>query len=1346
MRCPSRCSDSGVTRAMVGTRRHRCYELLGVVPSRLYLLDLIIVWLAVFLPLTSSLGSIAKKTKLCGDEACSEKLFEGKFHRASLATHESFLSPNENDIVSVYAIKFSDRTDLMEGALVREPSKKGNFFSMHINLDDYVEFLKNAVVSNKTMFMVSRDPRDHPSHRLVGIKAALPELIKDYEVNVKRLSVERQLSPEQSDHAALGYLSDIEGHGHSHDYGHRHSFDHGLPHNHEHYHDRSVHADSHEHIRIVQHTRQPILSSEQAAVSPLPVANVASNEPQKTSTGTVTLVHQHEMPPLESDFKVVPEITAQQNLMHGSASSVLLQEAEPISKVTPGAPETVVSGFPSAAKETSVTSENLLPSNTNDTNFAAEGILPQIDSSQEKISLDANIANAQNLLPSQPLQPVSMQQVNTELPHQQVMTTPSSVVLLGSNLPPTPDNILQINFSLSSVNAPLPSISSQTGGPPSTLPPPSLPVASDRATSVPINNAHSDSVHVSSTPSSPPLAKHIAESETSSPSDTSTILIGHDVSPVSVPPRTEPATVGFVASQHDPVTVLSEFSSTVKMELGSRGKNSETTAVNYPLEPSPFPSASPTLPKMRSYVINPSAIEGISHDEQDAQRNSKAIMNMEQGNAEESVQTKEVKADDIENGLDYCLKDECDNAYNTPEADEKLRTEYLCTIRRWLSKLIGVVRYMLPSSINNIDDAGVLVTFFVPICLFIHLLRMLVFADTSDRDNFDRRILHNALTTIRQREVQIMLLHAEMEKEKNAWNTEMDEKFKNLRSEMSQLKAKCHMLEEENDSLRAETDETNQMIEEERLKCRNLTEQNGNLGEKNELLTKQSSEMHVTVEMLHEENERLVSEVAKKSAQLIRIESEAKSYSLEIKNLKDQLETSLSERKTLHQRVEELENEIVQLSEIINEIRDSSNISARDKSSAAKAENGENGWSDFDEFDNPPAEDIPERPKKNHVVSRFSPAEIMEVAKLRVQLKTVEADLDQAKLTLQKQLNERDHLLRKVEFAEAEAAKQLKEVNVKETERIEAQNQFKRILGMVEERETKLRITEELAEKMRNEMIKWQEEVRRLEDQKKAMEFKLLEADQELKRLKAEYAKLETRSFHEIRQCKQTIAALQQQSLEQVRMSNPSSNLLDNANVLNISASSSSDRDYAISLNSSLVAPPFLPSVRPLWGDDPVEIFTSSEESSLLKKVDPLLNVVTTENGNISHNRGSKERRSIREREHSIGVNVDGMQSRHKKEGRRMRSRSHGRHPFRTDFSMLGMPGYPGPSVDFYTGTILNKQNSKSGTLYYSSGGSNDGRSPPPEMALLSGVPPPGPMIKKPMPRPKSSIEPLERR
>lgn len=62
------------------------------------------------------------------------------------------------------------------------------------------------------------------------------------------------------------------------------------------------------------------------------------------------------------------------------------------------------------------------------------------------------------------------------------------------------------------------------------------------------------------------------------------------------------------------------------------------------------------------------------------------------------------------------------------------------------------------------------------------------------------------------------------------------------------------------------------------------------------------------------------------------------------------------------------------------------------------------------------------------------------------------------------------------------------------------------------------------------------------------------------------------------------------QSLEQVHLSNPPSNMLDNANVLNVSASSSSDRDYGASVISGLVAPPLLSHVRPLWDDEPPEV------------------------------------------------------------------------------------------------------------------------------------------------------------
>ncbi|VDK80979.1 unnamed protein product, partial [Onchocerca ochengi] len=1152
----------------------------------------VIIWLTVFFSLTSSLGAIAKKTKLCGDEACSEKLFEGKFHRSSLANHESFLSPNENDSVNVYAIKFSDRTDLMEGALVREPAKKGNFFSMHINLDDYVEFLKNAVVSNKTMFMISRDPRDHPSHRLVGIKAALPELIKDYEVNAKRLSVERQLPTEEIDYAALGYFSDTEGHGHSHNHEHRHS------HNHEHYHDRGMHLDSHEHIQTLQHTVQPVvLHSETTAVPPLPALNVPTNKRQEASVETTTSVQPQEMPVLGSKFNVVSEIPVQQNLMHETASLMSQPDSESASNTIPNVPEIVVPELSSVVQEASAMSENFPLSDTADVNFVKESNLPQTKSSQEKIPPAANIVNTEKLLPTQFPQPMSTEQVNTKLAPPQVMNTPSSAAILESNLPPTP----QINLSLSSSLPNTP----QTATPMPTPPQPSVAVVSDGTPLVPMDIAHSDPRHISS-PSSSQASYRITESETPSSSNTAAVYTDQNVLPVSSFPHTEPTTTTFSASQFDPVIVSSEFGSTMKIELkpGLGEKDViETTTVNLPLEPPPVPPITSNIlqDSIHSHAMNPSGTEDIPHDEQIAKTNPMAEINTERENIDKPVQTNnEVKTDIIEeDGLGYCIKGGCDKVYNSAVVDEKTETGYLFVIGGLLSKLIGIARYILPLSMSNFDDAGILVTFFVPICLLIHLLRVLVFADTYDKDNFDRRILHNALTTIRQREIQIKLLQTEMEKGKNSWNTEMNEKFENLRSEMNQLKAKYHMLEEENDKLKAETDETSQMIEREHLKCKDLMERNKNLEEKNEMLKRQSSEIHATVEVLHKENERLVDEVAGKSAQLTRLESETNSHSLEIKNLKDQLKTSLSENKILNQRVEELQNETVQLSEIINETYNSNNVIVNERSSVAEAENGEqmqkdingeSGWSDFDEFDvDNPTTEISEKSKKDHVTAvRFSPGEIMEIAKLRVKLKSVEADLDQTKLIVQKQLDERDHLMRKVELAEADAVKRLKEVEAKEAERIEAHNQFKRILGMVEEREAKLRNAEELTEKLRNELMKWQEEVRRLEDQKKTAEFKQLEVDQELKRLKAEYAKLETRNFHELRQCKQTIAALQQQSLEQVHLSNPSANMLGNTNVLSMSASSS-DRDYDPSLNCGLVVSPLLSHVRPLWDDESPE-------------------------------------------------------------------------------------------------------------------------------------------------------------
>ena len=60
-------------------------------------------------------NSNAVPTKLCGDEKCSQKLFSTTAVRPYGATHADFLTLKENETIDIYAIKMSNRPDIVEG-------------------------------------------------------------------------------------------------------------------------------------------------------------------------------------------------------------------------------------------------------------------------------------------------------------------------------------------------------------------------------------------------------------------------------------------------------------------------------------------------------------------------------------------------------------------------------------------------------------------------------------------------------------------------------------------------------------------------------------------------------------------------------------------------------------------------------------------------------------------------------------------------------------------------------------------------------------------------------------------------------------------------------------------------------------------------------------------------------------------------------------------------------------------------------------------------------------------------------------------------------------------------------
>ncbi|KAK5975460.1 hypothetical protein GCK32_004106, partial [Trichostrongylus colubriformis] len=98
------------------------------------------------------------KSKLCGNDKCDEILFKAKVKRVMGSTHEAFLSLTEGALIDVTAVKFSDRTDLMEGVLA--DGSRGNFYIGAIDIGSYIEFLRNAIQQKKELKEISQDRND----------------------------------------------------------------------------------------------------------------------------------------------------------------------------------------------------------------------------------------------------------------------------------------------------------------------------------------------------------------------------------------------------------------------------------------------------------------------------------------------------------------------------------------------------------------------------------------------------------------------------------------------------------------------------------------------------------------------------------------------------------------------------------------------------------------------------------------------------------------------------------------------------------------------------------------------------------------------------------------------------------------------------------------------------------------------------------------------------------------------------------------------------------------------------------------------------------------------------------
>lgn len=170
---------------------------------------------------------VSRKSKLCGNEQCDEVLFKAKVKREMGSNHEAFLSLTQDESIDVTAVKFSDRTDLMEGVL--KDGRRGNFYISAIDIEPYVRFLRNAIELKKEMMEISQDRADIGSKKFLGTVRADLHLVRDYNVQASRYAEEQNIS--QPELLPLPDLTvpNLGSHGNEHEgeNGHGHGILHG---------------------------------------------------------------------------------------------------------------------------------------------------------------------------------------------------------------------------------------------------------------------------------------------------------------------------------------------------------------------------------------------------------------------------------------------------------------------------------------------------------------------------------------------------------------------------------------------------------------------------------------------------------------------------------------------------------------------------------------------------------------------------------------------------------------------------------------------------------------------------------------------------------------------------------------------------------------------------------------------------------------------------------------------------------------------------------------------------------------------------------------------------------------
>ncbi|WKY17188.1 hypothetical protein Q1695_001646 [Nippostrongylus brasiliensis] len=1211
-----------------------------------------------------------KKSKLCGNEKCDEVLFKAKVKRVMTFNHEAFLSLVEGALIDVTAVKYSDRTDLMEGVLA--DGTKGNFYIGAIDIGPYIEFLRDAIAKKKELKEISQDKADIGSKKVLGTVRADLQLVRDYNVQAARYAQEQKLPAPQP--IPLPDLPPSGGsrHGHSHGDSHGHGHSHGGA-AHGHSHAEDTHAHGHSHGGAAQghsHVEDAHGHGHSHGGAAQGHSHVEAAHDHGHSHGEAVHIHVHdhshggEPPVAESPSVQTEKVAMKVEHDHGHGHSHG-EEAHPKpshSTDQHGSPIPVVK-IESSDTNNASASDPSISVTSSDSSVGKQPInspeaTQQIPLTEMEKEIEKLLARDAVLLKEEAAPKQTVVDSTTQSPDVSVAATPAPAPTTAEPLP-TPristGDILggaaSINLTPQNDAQPTPT----TVDPPLTVPPPlekpDLPMEAQNTQSSPMpSTAPTDSLPQQDSTFPPPESSTVDQTVTA---QQATLTADPSLAPVEQPEH-QPAGV---AEQSAATTELSAGAAHVNADGIGKGEESLLTTTRSP-SPVDIEQTHPTS-------VTPAGVK-------------------EADVAEDVVSTTQPSVEAITGTIpptatvpaEYCSRENCpdENAVPQDPGEGEAIQKAPGAVHGILKTVAAVIR-TLPF-LDGIGDGGVglfiNVSFLVAAIIIYSISSVL--SEYSDAVGCDKMIAHDLAT-------------------------------------------KCKMLDELNKAKDVEINRNELMkgeIEEERrsreLRENDLTSERKRAAQAEDRV----SDLRRRLDEEEQTHSRTINELATANLSLERLEKDLRAekkaleeMTLEQKKTKDaaiklsmELQSANEEIMKLTVEKSNIELENATLSSMIEEI----------ERNRKEGSGGSGGWSDFGDDIIGDADEEREKTPASSTISvpvagPGAVSDVREAAKLRVQLKKSEQELETTRMALDYEKQERSRLQSKLSSTEHELERRIREIAERERERTRADERCNELLTIMKDSNAKARETELLRDKLRDDVAILQSEVASTMEEKRKKDEKISELEVELKRMRNEHLKLETKRFSEVLELKHKLDVLMTAQMQPLT---PAVQGYDYVNKI--------ERDTVNSPSS-------------LWEEAPRPLSsnraTSPEEDFLFGTFH------TTKKGT------GRPRRSDRLQMETSPAESEKRKERKETSHRRVRSRSHGRQLW--NGRLEDMPAgrhlpadraAPSAHNPGYEMDPHNRRHNRSVHAYYSSGGSNGGRSPPPEMPLLSAVPPPG--LKKP--------------